>query len=81
MDDDMAPDDDMVPDDKPCPHCGHFQTWRRDCWECGGEGFCDLHDEDPFWYDEDACEVCGLCQGKGVLHWCRECGYDMVTGR
>lgn len=35
------------------------------CWSCGGEGFHELHDEDPMWYDEDDVKTCDICLGKG----------------
>lgn len=36
-----------------------------ECWNCGGEGYRDLYEEDPMWYDEDEVEKCEICEGKG----------------
>lgn len=36
-----------------------------ECWNCGGEGYRDLYEEDPLWFDQDDIEECEICQGKG----------------
>lgn len=74
-------DDGIEFDDTDCPSCGCDHTCRRECYSCYGKGFYELHDEDPLWYDEDATETCGECNGVGWLHWCHKCGYDFALGR
>jgi len=73
--------DEIELDDTACQSCGCDHTWRRECYACHGEGFRDLHDEDPLWCDEGDTEDCGECRGAGWLRWCRKCGYDFALGR
>lgn len=40
----------------------------EDCWNCGGQGYRELYDEDPLWYDKDEVEMCEICQGKGFYY-------------
>lgn len=58
-----------------CPKC-NVGMRARSCESCAGEGFIELYDEDPLWYDEDDTEVCDRCNGHGVETWCGECGWD-----
>lgn len=72
----------MEPDyydsDDSCPRCGHYPTRYRHCCELGcDDGFIDLYDEDPLWYDPDDFEVCEACNGTGVQRWCPSCGLDL----
>lgn len=48
----------------PDDYCDDFGDWIE-CWSCGGEGFHELYDEDPLWYDEDDIETCEECAGAG----------------
>ncbi len=52
-----------------CKHCYMSQFWE-DCWNCGGEGYFELYDEDPIYYDEDDTETCETCRGKGGYYLC-----------
>lgn len=56
-------------DPEVCPICGHARVWEE-CWDCGGEGYRDLYDEDPLWYDEDDVEACDVCHGNGGYWVC-----------
>lgn len=56
----------------PCPKCGDATDWLR-CWKCGGEGYHELYDEDPLWYDEDDIETCDVCMGHGGWWRCWDC--------
>lgn len=46
---------------------------RVDCWSCGGDGFHELCDDDPMYYDEDDVETCDICDGKGGWTACISC--------
>ena len=52
-----------------CAQCGNLMEWE-DCWNCGGEGYIELYDEDPLWYDEDDTERCDECRGNGGWWHC-----------
>ena len=57
--------------DSDCPKCSEPLANAR-CDECEDEQCLDEDDwEWPF------PEHCDKCNGKGVLEWCRECGWDM----
>ena len=56
-------------DEPGCPICGGSMFWE-DCWQCGGQGYRELYDEDPLWYDEDDTEECDICDGKGGYYIC-----------
>lgn len=71
--------DDDVERDEPCPRCGAI-TLRQPCNECD-DGFVDLYDEDPLWYDEDDIEPCAACHAMGNHWWCPSCGLDMHVVR
>lgn len=51
-----------------CKICGSSMAWE-DCGECD-DGFIDLYDEDPIFYDEDETEVCEMCKGNGGWWFC-----------
>ena len=57
----------------PCPRCDCCCRDWEDCWSCGGEGYRELYDDDPLWYDPDDTESCHECGGKG--------GWLMCIGR
>lgn len=67
-------DDYELDDDAPCPTCGEWKLrWRR-CDQCD-EGYNDLYDEDPLWYDPDDQEACFECGATGIQRWCSGCGW------
>jgi hypothetical protein len=73
--------DDYYEDDYdfPCPACNNpFTRWQH-CNECD-DGFIDLYDEDPLWYDPGDSEPCRECSGTGMLCWCPDCGWDVTYG-
>ena len=45
-----------------CPKCANLMEWEN-CWNCGGEGYIALCNEDPLWYDEDDMKRCDECRG------------------
>lgn len=49
--------------------CGALMNWV-DCWDCSGEGYHELYDLDPLWYDEDDVEMCHTCRGEGGFWRC-----------
>lgn len=53
----------------PCPVCGAELYWE-DCGACGGEGFVDVYDNDPLWYDPGDTEPCEMCGGQGGWYLC-----------
>lgn len=71
--------DDHYEDDYeyPCPYCGNPFTRWQDCTVFGcDDGYIDLYDEDPLWYDEGDFKVCTECRGTGIMMWCPNCGKD-----
>lgn len=80
MCDDFDPDVDIRISDVHCPNCVAARTLIRDCKDCD-DGFIDLHESDPDWFDEDEIETCLLCRGSGFVHWCSLCGYDFNLKR
>lgn len=52
-----------------CEECESEMTWE-DCWQCGGEGFRELYEEDPLWYEPNDTEQCDICEGKGGYYVC-----------
>lgn len=63
-----------------CPTCGEaygypccelFDEWET-CYECGGDGFFELYDEDPLYYARGETEPCHFCGGQGgwSRQWC-----------
>lgn len=34
------------------------------------DGFFNMHDDDPLWYDEDDTEMCDICEGRGGYWVC-----------
>ncbi len=64
--------------DSACPECGHTPTHYRDCTGIGcNEGFVNLGENDPNFYDLDEEVECEECSGTGVERWCPECGLDL----
>lgn len=67
-------------DETTCPRCGYCPTNRQPCTQIScDEGWINLFDEDPLWYDEDDVEICTNCHGTGIEHWCSNCGFDLQT--
>ncbi len=62
-------DDDLMcrPPGPSCSICGSDMYWDE-CDYCGGEGYREVCEEDPLWYDDDETETCDWCHGKGG-HW------------
>lgn len=56
-------------DEESCPICGSDMMWER-CWDCGGDGYIEVYESDPMWYDEDDVERCDTCEGQGGWHMC-----------
>ena len=70
-------DDDVMDCDIACPTCGQSPTRSRDCGHLGCEdGYVDLYDEDPIYYQPGETETCSECRGTGVVVWCPNCGND-----
>jgi hypothetical protein len=57
-----------------CPRCGSYDIEWETCYECGGDGELDCHDDDPINYapDEEYNE-CQFCRGKGGWLVCHGC--------
>jgi hypothetical protein len=51
-----------------CENCGALIEWE-DCYNCEN-GYIDLYDKDPLWYDEDDTERCSVCAGEGGWWYC-----------
>jgi hypothetical protein len=69
-------------DDRRCPFCGHPETLWKECDAIGCEdGDIDLADEDPINYSPGVeFETCSECHGQGHIHWCPNCGKDILDG-
>jgi len=52
-----------------CELCG-CELEYEDCPLCGGDGYLDAHDDDPFWYDIGALEPCPDCDEAGGWWFC-----------
>lgn len=61
-----------------CPACGELAK-RFQCSDCGGEGYRELYDEDPLWYDPDETETCEICNGTGTYWICPHCSITAPT--
>lgn len=59
--------------DQVCFICGNYMEWE-DCWNGCDDGYHNLYDEDPLWYDEDDIEVCTICEGRGGYWVCPNAG-------
>ena len=35
------------------------------CWNGCDDGYFDVYEEDPLWYDPGDTEMCDVCKGKG----------------
>lgn len=62
--------------DDNCPRCGNLM-YRQDCpvVDCD-DGWIDVYEHDPLWYDPDDYEICQDCEGRGHHIWCPNCGYN-----
>ena len=45
------------------------EEWEE-CWNGCEDGFFNMYDDDPLFYDEDDTEVCEICQGMGGYWVC-----------
>lgn len=61
--------------DHQCARCGSSVGWI-DCEQCD-EGYHDLYEQDPLWYDEGDVEACDFCVGRAgwwacisTSEWC-----------
>lgn len=60
---------DPIDDWKPiCEICGLLMEWE-DCYNCT-DGYIDLYDEDPLWYDKNDTERCDACGGDSGWWYC-----------
>jgi DnaJ-class molecular chaperone len=66
----MSVDEDWTPTD--CPQCG-ASAKHYDCWNCGGEGFHEVYELDPMWYEPGETEPCETCNGDGSWIFCPTC--------
>jgi hypothetical protein len=56
-----------------CKECGSELVWE-DCPAIGCEdGWIDVYEDDPLWYDPGDEEVCEECNGKGGWLRCPDC--------
>ena len=59
--------------DGDCPElsciCGAILDWK-DCGNGCDEGYFDMYEEDPSWYDYGDFEECEECHGRGVYWVC-----------
>lgn len=47
-----------------CPVCGSDMFWER-CTQVGcDDGWIDLYEDDPLWYDPGDVEACPICDGN-----------------
>ena len=53
-----------------CPKC-QTQLRQRECdnFYCE-DGYVDLYEEDPLWYEEGDLQKCPDCNGNGYFRWC-----------
>ena len=58
------PDSIVIGEFPVCSVCGIPMEWQ-DCWNGCEDGFFNMYEEDPFFYDEDDTEVCEICKGQG----------------
>lgn len=63
-------------EDSRCSHCGHDTIHWSDCAAGCDDGFFNLYDEDPLWYDDGDVQGCEDCFETGVQQWCPQCGKD-----
>lgn len=52
-----------------CSICGGPMVWES-CWNGCDDGYIDLYEEDPLWYDDDDIETCRICGGAGGYWQC-----------
>jgi hypothetical protein len=58
-------------DEPGCPTC-HADLHWEECDVCSGDGYFELYDEAPLYYDWDDIEECGQCEGHGGWWRCYE---------
>lgn len=77
----FEPVDGYEANDPVCPECGRFAIWV-DCDACGGEGYVEVYDDDPMWYDPGDTEFCHQCGGDGGWYLCDnlDCKRGVVYG-
>jgi predicted RNA-binding Zn-ribbon protein involved in translation (DUF1610 family) len=51
-----------------CQRCGEMKVWE-DCDQCD-DGYVEVYDEDPLWYDPGDIERCHQCNGAGGWRVC-----------
>lgn len=56
-----------------CKKCNSNTVEWIDCWNCGGMGAFDLHEEDPLYYDPETYEQCSICEGDEGWNVCTIC--------
>lgn len=56
--------EDFFFDEPSCPTCHSSMFWET-CDQCGGDGYHDLYEEDPFYYGKDDTEECLNCDSGG----------------
>lgn len=56
-------------DESSCSLCGAYMEWEE-CGSCGGDGYIDVYEDDPMWYDPGDTEMCEQCDGKGGYWQC-----------
>jgi hypothetical protein len=52
-----------------CDVCG-CELESEDCWQCFGEGWFDLYEDNPVEYEPGDEEPCNICDGTGRLSYC-----------
>lgn len=64
--------DEIEISEEQCPKCKNYLVWQK-CFVIDCEdGY--IEDDDPFWQTE--IQVCDECKGKGIITWCRVCGWN-----
>lgn len=52
-----------------CARCGSSMD-SAPCSSCGGDGYHELYDEDPLFYDPGDTSTCDQCYGEGYFAFC-----------
>jgi len=60
-----------------CPKCGHNRIHWRNCINFCDEGYIDLYESDPIYYQPGEVKKCPECRGTGVEIWCPNCGKNL----
>jgi hypothetical protein len=53
-----------------CPQCKCCDMEWEQCYVCGGDGWLEVYDEDPLWYDPGDVEMCDECESRGGWWFC-----------